>query len=78
MGRTTKIIPNAPVARILVNVGAKRVSADAVDTFVEILIDKADVIAEQAVRIAKHSGRKTVQEGDVKLAAKWLLMDSTF
>ena len=70
MGRKTSIIPKAPVGRILINVGAKRVSAGAVDAFTEVLIETAEKIATQASKIAKHSGRKTVQEGDVKLAAK--------
>jgi len=70
MGRKTSTIPKAPAARILMNQGAKRVSADAVDAFVEVITQIAEDIGEQSVRIAKHSGRKTVQEGDVKLAAK--------
>jgi len=68
--RRVTIIPKAPVARILIRAGAKRVSADAVDAFTEVLQDLALKIGEQASRIAKHSGRKTVQEGDIKLAAK--------
>ncbi|MCX8147230.1 MAG: NFYB/HAP3 family transcription factor subunit [Candidatus Woesearchaeota archaeon] len=70
MQRKTSIIPKAPAARIILKAGAKRVSADAVDAFSDIIHDIALKIAEQAVRIAKHSGRKTVQEGDIKLAAK--------
>lgn len=70
MGRKITIIPKAPFGRILMKAGAKRVSADAMGTFTEILIEKTEVIATQAVKIAKHSGRKTVHEGDVKLAAK--------
>ena len=70
MGRRTTIIPKAPSGRILMKAGAKRVSSDAMGTFTEILIEKAEAIATQAARIAKHSGRKTVHEGDVKLAAK--------
>lgn len=70
MGRKTSIIPKAPVGRILSNMGAKRVSAGAVNVFTEVLTEKAEKIASQAVKIAKHSGRKTVQDGDVKLAAK--------
>ncbi len=70
MARKSSIIPKAPVARILFNVGAKRVSADAVDAFVDILADIAEEISSQAVKIAKHSGRKTVQQGDIKLAAR--------
>ena len=64
------IIPKAPVARILLNAGAKRVSADAVDEFVDVLSTIAEEISVQSVKIAKHSGRKTIQEGDVRLAAK--------
>ena len=68
--RKTKVIPNAPVARILMNAGAKRVAAKAADVFSDILHEKAMQIAEKAAMIAKHSGRKTVHEGDVKLAAR--------
>lgn len=68
--RKTSTIPKAPVARILTNAGAKRVSQDAVDAFSDILEEITEEIAEKATRIAKHSGRKTVQEGDIKLAAK--------
>jgi DNA-binding protein len=70
MGKRTTAIPKAPVARILMNAGAKRVSADAMDAFSEILEARGLEIARQAVKIAHHSGRKTVHEGDVKLAYK--------
>lgn len=68
--KRTTTIPKAPVARILMSAGAKRVSAGAVDSFVEVLEDFGEQIARQAAEIAKHSGRKTIQEGDIKLAAK--------
>ena len=68
--RKTSTIPKAPVARILLNSGAKRVSAGAVDEFSELLTNYAEQVAEQASKIAKHSGRKTIQEGDIKLAAR--------
>ena len=70
MGRKTSTIPKAPVGRILMNAGAKRVSAEAVDAFTDVLTEIAEKIAAQAAKIAKHSGRKTVHEGDIKLAAK--------
>ena len=57
MGRNVTIIPKAPVARIIFNAGGKRVSADAAETFTEILSEIAEEIATQAVKIAKHSGR---------------------
>ena len=59
--RKTKVIPNA---------GAKRVAAQAADVFSDILHETAMQIAEKAAMIARHSGRKTVHEGDVKLAAR--------
>jgi len=64
------IIPKAAVARILFTTGAKRVSADGVDAFTEILETITLEIGHQAARIASHSGRKTVQEGDIHLAVK--------
>jgi len=63
-------MPKAPVGRILFKAGAKRVSQPAIDTFSDVLREVAEGIATKAVQIAKHSGRKTVQEGDIKLAAK--------
>ncbi|MBI2657751.1 NFYB/HAP3 family transcription factor subunit [Candidatus Woesearchaeota archaeon] len=63
-------IPKASVARILIKAGAKRVSQDAVDSFTDVLTGIAARISSRASEIAKHSGRKTVHEGDVRLAAK--------
>lgn len=68
--RKMSTIPKAPVARILQNAGAKRVSAEAVNAFSELIQTIAEDIAERSARIAKHSGRKTVQESDVRLASK--------
>jgi len=68
--KRTSLIPKAPVARILMNAGAKRVSADAIDVFAEIIEDIGKKISQRAAKIAQHSGRKTVQEGDIKLASK--------
>jgi len=70
MAKRPNIIPKAPVARILMNAGAKRVSADAVNTFTDILQQITEEIGEKAARLAKHSGRKTVKEEDIKLAGK--------
>lgn len=68
--KTTSIIPKAPAGRILMNAGAKRVSADALDAFADVIETVAREIAEKASQIAKHSGRKTVQDGDIKIAAR--------
>ena len=68
--RKTQTVPKAPVARILMNAGAKRVSADAAEAFAEVLLELGLKIGEKSVMIAKHSGRKTVNGDDVKLAAR--------
>lgn len=70
MQRKTSTIPKATVARIIMNAGARRVSASAVNALSDIVKDISLEIASRAVEIAKHSGRKTVHEGDIKLAAK--------
>jgi len=71
MGEKRKtVIPKAPLARILMNAGAKRVSADAASLFTDKLEEIARKIAEDAVRISKHAGRKTVHDSDIKLAAR--------
>ncbi|MEK6983053.1 MAG: histone [Nanoarchaeota archaeon] len=70
MARKTSTVPRACVARILLKAGAKRISADGVDALTEELTDIALTISSKAAQIAKHAGRKTVHEGDVKLAFK--------
>ena len=70
MGKRTEIIPRAPVGRLITKAGAQRVSADAMNTLADILTDIAEEIGERAVKIAKHSGRKTVKAGDIKSAAR--------
>lgn len=72
MARKIGIIPKAPVGRLILNAGAKRVSATAVDVFTELLQQRAEEIGNLAVEIARHSGRKTVQEEDIRIAAKQL------
>ena len=63
-------IPKAPLARIMMQAGAQRISSDALDVLVEIIEDKALDIASQAVKISKHAGRKTVNDGDIRLAVR--------
>ncbi len=61
---------SAKVEKLIRNAGARRVSADAVDRLNEILSNYTNGLAKYAVEIARHSGRKTVKENDVKLAAQ--------
>ena len=50
--------------------GAERVSENAKVALKDILEDYAEEICSKAVRIAMHSGRKTVKDSDLKLAVK--------
>ncbi len=61
---------NARVERIMRQAGAQRVSAEAIERLNEVLTELAMEIARYAVELARHSGRKTIKEGDIKLAAE--------
>ncbi len=58
----------ARVERIIRDMGAFRVSADAVVSLNEIITARGMEIAKYAVEIANNSGRKTVKEDDIRLA----------
>ena len=60
----------ARVDALVRNAGAFRVSAGATYRLNEVLTSYAMTLAKYANEIAKHNGRKTVQENDIKLAAK--------
>lgn len=70
MSRPGSIIPKAPIAKIMQKAGAKRISEKAVAALVDYLIDYGAEVSERANKIARHSGRKTVQAGDIKIAVK--------
>lgn len=72
MAKRTTPLPIAPLYRVLKKAGANRVSEDAKRTFVDVVVEVADLLAARAVELAKHAGRKTVQESDVKEAYKEL------
>ena len=55
--------------RILKENGAERVSAKAKDILRDILEDIGGKISERAIKIARHSGRKTIKASDVKVAS---------
>jgi histone H3/H4 len=59
----------ARVEKVIRTAGAHRVSAGAINRLNEIITNKGMDIAKYAVEIARHSGRKTVKESDIKLAA---------
>ena len=61
---------SARVEKLIRNAGAHRVSADAIDRMNEVLTTYGMTIAKYAVEVARHSGRKTVKENDVRLASQ--------
>lgn len=61
-------LPIAAVERLLRKSGAERVSPQAAAALRDVLEDAAARIASKAAKLAKHAGRKTVTEEDIKLA----------
>ena len=59
----------ARIEKLIRTAGAHRVSAGAIDRLNEIITEYGMSLAKYSVEIARHSGRKTVKENDIKLAA---------
>jgi len=63
----------AAVYRLIKKGGAERVSDEAAEELRIILEEIAVKIAQQAVELAMHAGRKTVRASDIRLASKNIL-----
>ena len=61
-------LPIAAVERLIRKSGAARVSPQAAAALRDVLEDAASKIATKAAKLAKHAGRKTVTEEDIRLA----------
>ena len=68
--RKNRIIPLAPINRLIRKAGAGRVSARGTDRLAQILEEVGECLARRAHEITKHTGRKTVTDKDIDLAYK--------
>lgn len=69
------VLPKLPFERLMKKAGAKRVSEEALDEMAKILEEKMTEIAKEAAMLAKHAGRKTILEEDVRIARKKFMVD---
>jgi len=70
MAVTKKLLPLAAMEKIMKHAGAERVSESAKVALKDVLEEIAQDISERSVKLALHSGRKTIKASDIKLAAK--------
>ena len=63
-------IPTAPIARIIKEAGAERVSEDAKAALAAYVEEVAREVAKEATQVAKIAKRKTIKADDIKLAIK--------
>ena len=64
------MLPLIPFERVLKKAGARRVSHEALEEFAKVMDDKMYKIAKEAAALAKHAGRKTIIEEDIRLARR--------
>jgi len=72
MAKAKKELPLAPLERLLRKAGAKRVSKSAVKEFADVIADYAYDLSAEAAVLAKHAGRKTITDADVRMARRRL------
>lgn len=68
--KATRIIPLAPIDRLIRKAGGERVSEHAAGELGEVLEELGMEIATIAKELSEFAGRKTVTRKDIKLAYK--------
>ena len=63
-------IPKAPIARIIKEAGAERVSEDAKAELAAYVEEVAREVAKEATNVARIAKRKTIKADDIILAIK--------
>lgn len=65
-----KVLTLAPLERILKKAGAGRVSKEALEEFGDVLENYITRLSMEANLLAKHAGRKTITDEDIKMARR--------
>lgn len=68
MGKRKRTFAWSPVRELMKKAGAEIVSKDAVEILLSHLEDRAMKLSGNALKLAKHSKRKKITAGDMKLA----------
>jgi len=68
--RKERIIPVAPIDRLIRKAGAGRVSDKGAERLAQILEEVGEILARSAFEITEHTGRKTITDKDIELAYK--------
>ena len=68
--RKDRIIPVAPIDRLIRKTGAGRVSDKGAERLAQILEEIGEVLAKRAQELTDHAGRKTITDKDMDLAYK--------
>jgi histone H3/H4 len=63
-------LSNTAIERIMKKARAERISITVVTSLAEILGDIGIKISKEAIDLAKHAKRKTVEKEDIKLVVK--------
>lgn len=66
-------MPLALMEKILKQNGAERVGESGKERMATVVKDYCDRLSQQAAKVAKHAGRKTVFSADIEFAAKQLV-----
>lgn len=68
--RKDRIIPVAPIDKLIRKAGAGRVSDKGAERLAQILEEIGEYIARRANELTTHAGRKTITDKDIELAFK--------
>jgi len=63
-------LPALPFERIIKKAGAKRVSQEAAEELAKVMDEQLTKISTEAALLAKHAGRKTIIDEDIRIARR--------